>query len=425
MTAPGRFESNVPRRLGRFAAIIDLAVSYATSDPLPTGGATAVFRRPPRGRTRAAWIALLLTVSMSAATPAMERVSLLRDGRTLAITGQVLVEAQDGGLLLESPDRAIWAIQPDELQHRQQDDRPFERLDADALADSLLSDLPDGFRVHRTAHYVIAYNTSRGYAQWAGALFEQLHRAFYSYWLRRDLTLEPSPPLVALLFRDAGSYRRYSRPEVGDAASRIIGYYSLHTNRITTYDLTGMERLRRPGERNSSLRQVRQILLRPEAERTVATIIHEATHQLAFNSGLQQRFADNPMWLSEGLAIYFETPDVTRGRGWRRIGQVNRVRLSQLRRLPNDGSWLRQLVQSDQSFRDPAEADAAYARAWAICYHLIRTRPEAFIRYLGLIRTKPILGADPPEQRLADFRQSVGVDPDELQAELMRAMPRW
>ena len=30
-------------------------------------------------------------------------------------------------------------------------------------------------------------------------------------------------------------------------------------------------------------------------ERTVATIIHEATHQLAFNSGLQVRFADNPL----------------------------------------------------------------------------------------------------------------------------------
>ena len=40
----------------------------------------------------------------------------------------------------------------------------------------------------------------------------------------------------------------------------------------------------------------------PDWERNVATIIHEATHQLAYNSGMQRRYADNPMWVSEGLA---------------------------------------------------------------------------------------------------------------------------
>ena len=69
------------------------------------------------------------------------------------------------------------------------------------------------------------------------------------------------------------------------------------------------------------------MLARPEAEQSVATIIHEATHQIAFNSGLQTRFADVPLWVSEGMAVFFETPDLQSAKGWRTIGAVNTTRL--------------------------------------------------------------------------------------------------
>ena len=36
------------------------------------------------------------------------------------------------------------------------------------------------------------------------------------------------------------------------------------------------------------------------------TIIHEATHQTAYNVGVHARFADQPRWLVEGLAMMFE-----------------------------------------------------------------------------------------------------------------------
>ena len=42
----------------------------------------------------------------------------------------------------------------------------------------------------------------------------------------------------------------------------------------------------------------------------MATIVHEATHQIAFNCGMQQRYADIPLWLCEGMAVYFEAPDL-------------------------------------------------------------------------------------------------------------------
>ena len=78
------------------------------------------------------------------------------------------------------------------------------------------------------------------------------------------------------------------------------------------------------------------MLSRPEAELSVATIVHEATHQIAFNSGLQTRFADVPLWISEGIAVFFETPDLESAKGWRTIGAVNSARLAQFQRYLAD-----------------------------------------------------------------------------------------
>ena len=55
----------------------------------------------------------------------------------------------------------------------------------------------------------------------------------------------PEFPLVAIVFADQASYARFAHTELGDSASSIIGYYSLATNRMTMYDLTGIESLRR------------------------------------------------------------------------------------------------------------------------------------------------------------------------------------
>ena len=245
------------------------------------------------------------------------------------VTGRILVEAQDGGLLLEGQDRVIWIVQPGEITERRTDDTPFAPLDREQLTQQVLRELPDGFRVHHTAHYLIVYNTSRAYAQWSGALYERLYRAFYNFWEGLGVPLQDAPPLVAVVLRDRASYVDYSRRELGDAAASIIGYYSLKTNRIISYDLTGIEELQSGGARINSLKHINQLLAQPSAERTVATVIHEATHQLAFNCGLQTRFADNPLWLSEGLAVYFESPDLNSQKGWRQIGGLNRARLQQ------------------------------------------------------------------------------------------------
>jgi hypothetical protein len=358
---------------------------------------------------------------------AVERVTLATEGRVTRVAGQVLVEAQDGGLLLEGSDRRIWTLLPDQIRSRETDAEPFRYLTREELAKSVVGELPAGFRVHETAHYLICYNTSREYAQWCGALFERLYRAFFNFWQRQGFDVNEPDVLVALVFRDHDSYATYGRPELGDASQSIIGYYSLATNRITTYDLTGIEQLRQPGDRIGSTKHINQILARPAAARTVATVIHEATHQLAFNSGLQHRFADNPLWLSEGLAIYFEAPDLSSSRGWRKIGALHETRLQTLRDYlssrPPDS--LVTLITSDQRFRDTQQAEVAYAEAWALCYYLMRQRSAPFAAYLRRIGDKPVLGEDSADRRLQEFEQALGQRWQELDAEFLRAVASW
>ena len=357
----------------------------------------------------------------------MDHVTFVQQGTTHHITGQVLVEAQDGGLLFKGQNQHIWTIMPDEIKERSSDAESFNSYTKSELVRNLQATLPSGFDTHRTRHYLIFHNTSREYARWCGGLYERLYRAFFNFWRREGLKLEEPDVLVALIFRDQSSYIAYAKPELGDAVTSIIGYYSLATNHITTFDLTGIDKVRRNNDRRGSIKHIRQILSRPEAERTVATVIHEATHQLAFNSGLQKRFADNPLWLSEGLAIYFESPDLSSQRGWRGIGELHPLRLrrlqSSLASRPSDSLFT--MLTNDLRFRDTRQAEIAYAEAWALCYHLLRTQSDEFVDYMKTIGSKGYLSEDSPETRIRDFQGAFHENWQEIDAKFLRAIPSW
>lgn len=345
-----------------------------------------------------------------------ERVEFTLKNVDHLVFGDVLVEAQDGGILLKSPNQTIWPLQPEDIRSREAVSDPPSSLSKKELAKEVLKELPRGFSVHETKNYVICYNTSRGYAAWAGALFERLHRAFNNYWSRRGLELEDTPPLVALVFRNRATYEAYGRQELGAGIESILGYYSFATNRIAMYDLL-------EGRRYGSASQINSLL---RTERTVATVIHEATHQIAFNSGLHERFAAIPLWLSEGLAIYFETPDLSSNRGWKTIGKVNQVRLRQFRKYAQrrEADSLLSLISSDDRFRQRELASDAYAESWAFCYYLIRSYPKQFVAYLQRLQKKSPLGEDSPQDRLDDFTAAFGQSPQAMNTEMLKMISR-
>ena len=354
---------------------------------------------------------------------AMDQVTFRQGGVNHYVEGRVEVTAEDGGILLLGRDGVLWSIQPDELAKKKHDEAAFRPFSTKEMSEALKAQLPKGFDVHATAHYLICYNTSRAYAQWCGGLFERLYTAFRNYWTWKGFDLrEPEFPLVAVVFADKQSYLKFSHAELGDANQSIIGYFSMATNRMTMYDLT--ESSGRNGGPGSSA-QVNQMLAAPAVSMTVATIVHEATHQIAFNCGLHTRYSDCPMWFSEGIAVFCETPDLRSSKGWSGIGAVNRPRLVQfqqfLRSRPRDS--LRTLVSDDKRFRDPKQALDAYAEAWALTYFLLHQHGKQYVEYLQALSAKKPLLEDGPEKRLAQFQRCFG-DMKKLDGEFLRYIMR-
>jgi hypothetical protein len=359
----------------------------------------------------------------------MDHVTFRRDGDFHYIDGRIVLQAQDGGLLLLSRDGLLWRILPTEIVKRETDNQPFRAYPKEEFVKRTLADLPKGFNVYQTEHYMICYNGSQAYAQWCGALFERLFMAFRNSWTHQGFELsKPEFPLVAVVFADKASYVRHSEKTLGNAADSIFGYYEPETsNRITMYDLTdpGVAAAAPPRRVGPSTR-IAQFLASPNAPGAVSTIVHEATHQIAFNSGLHQRLSDCPKWFSEGIAMYCETPDLRGNKGWAGIGAVNRTRLNEFRdflqqRRPVKS--LKSLIENDERLIDTKQVIDAYAESWALTYFLIHKHPKNYIEYLKDLSRKQPLVIDGKEKRVADFEKYFG-NIDALEHEFVNYMER-
>ncbi|MGB8853611.1 MAG: DUF1570 domain-containing protein [Pirellulales bacterium] len=334
-----------------------------------------------------------------------------------ALEGRIVAEAADGGLLLELASQRYVVVQPGEIRSREPVAPPAPESPRD-LGRRILAELPAGFDLHLTRHYVVCFNTSRDYAKWAAALFERLHEAFGNFW--RQAGLEPRAadrPLVVVIFARRADYEAYAARDLGAAADRIAGYYNFLSNRVTTYDLTGSGTTARPGRIGD------EILAQPEAAGLVSTLVHEATHQMVYNTGLAQRLAPVPVWLNEGIATVFEAPDMRAASGWRGLGQINRSRLERFRTSYQAGS-LEPLIRGDETFRNTATALDAYAAAWALTWFLLETRKPQLIGYMRVQAAKPALADDSPEARLREFTDAFGASPADLEPAFIRHLSR-
>lgn len=315
---------------------------------------------------------------------AVETIEFKVDEKTQTATGELLIEAQNGGVMMRADDGKIWVLQPDQIIKRQSTDAEFQAATPEQIAARMLDELGPEFSVYKTQHYLIVYNSSDGYAKQVGGLFEQLYRGFFAFWKNQRWDLpEPEFPLVAVVLKDYDSYLQHAGAEIGERAESVIGYYNLASNQMTTFNV-------------------------PNWERNVATIIHEATHQLAYNCGLQKRFADNPKWVSEGLAMFFETPDMRNPGRWRSIGRVNPVNLMRWRQYERQrpAESLFTLLSNDARYENASSATSAYGESWALTYFLIKTKRKEYVAYLQKLSEGQPLAELSPRQRIDMFEQA-------------------
>ena len=279
----------------------------------------------------------------------------------------------------------------------------FRPISAGEMRSQLLTDLPRSMEVTGTSHYVVAHPKGLG-KEWAER-FEELYRSMSHYFLVRGFTLEaPRFPLAAVVWENQSEFMRNAQAEGAAISSGVIGYYSLISNRVSLFDMSA-------GQHD------------PEAWRqNAATIVHEAAHQTAFNTGIHTRFAATPTWVIEGLGTMFEPRGVWDARRYPNLAdRVNRDRFTYFRKYLKQGrppAGYLLVVGDDRLFR--VNPLAAYAEAWALSFYLSETQPKKYGQFLKKMSALEPFTPYTQENRLRDFAQIFGSNSRQFEAEYLR-----
>lgn len=343
------------------------------------------------------------------------------------LTGRLVVDYRSGTgagfVVLEQSDGLLRTVREKEITSFEKLDDPFKYLTLKGLAEKLQAEAGPGFKTLDGSHFLIVYNTSDAYASWCLKLFESLYGALDKYQLRRSFALRaPELPMPVLLFSNREQFADYAQRDMPDSTG-IAAYYNRVTNRVVLYDLSEAETGRGAQRRQKpTWQQIDEFLSRPQAAFNVATMVHEATHQITFNRRMFLRTGPYPLWLAEGLAMFFETPDGSASHGWSRRNsttQPNTLRLAQLRdylsRAPNDP--IRDVIREEKFMENLVDS---YAMSWGLFYYLNSKEPKKLAEYVALTAKKTPYAIYSPQERLADFESVFGDDWDKFHKDFGR-----
>ncbi|MFW6060458.1 MAG: DUF1570 domain-containing protein [Phycisphaeraceae bacterium] len=285
------------------------------------------------------------------------------------------------------------------------------------------------FQLETTDHFVIVHDTDARRARLRARLLEQTHERFYDAFDSFASLNSPTKPLVCVLFADRNDFSRYAQQVDWLDMSWSGGYYSSRTNRMALYDAQprqAQERTAPADAHDHDTTERKQPRSNEPASASddhtasdsvnrasaspplnLASTTHEAAHQLAFNSGLQQRRVMYPFWLSEGLACAFETNHADESFG---LGQLNPTRLSDLRAAMQNGGLvpLNEFVTMTRPpTGDPQRLNAVYAQAWALFRFLYLHDRDKLATYLRRLAHTPH-GSRPAGALRREFVETFG-----------------
>lgn len=307
-------------------------------------------------------------------------------------------------MLLLGRDGQLYEFNPKLARDAVKTGARFASYSASEMKIALEREFGNRFEVSSIRHFLVVH--PRGERDlWAGR-FEELYNRFKHYFAVRGFELEePQYPLVAVVFRDQDEYRQHAAASGTPLHPNTLGHYDPKTNRVFLFDVTA---------KNQNL----------DWSENASTIIHEATHQMAYNTGIHRRFAATPRWLVEGLATMFEAKGVWNAQYDRtREDRINRERLDSFheyaakRRQPGS---LATMLTLDDAFR--SDPEGAYAQAWALTFYLSETQPRLYAEYLKRTADREMFSDYAPAERLADFQAIFGNDLKMIESRFLRYM---
>lgn len=375
---------------------------------------------------RASWLTYVLTAISALTCWAAESETLVevRDGK-IVTTGKLLAEDKDRAMLMDRVGQ-LHDLALDSAKMKKTDTR-FQPLSTMEIRNQLSREFGKSFEIGSTRHYLVLAPAGR--ASDYAAVFEEQFSTLQRYFKVRGFSLtDPRFPLIAVVFPSHKQFTEYARAEGSKTMANMQGYYSPRTNRVVMFEpearpvaasATGSYL---PIQSENGLPKLSPVHAALATE-LKETMVHEATHQIAYNIGLHSRMSQTPRWVVEGMATMFE-PDgmrssLTTGSAKQRVN-LDRFIVFQnfVRTGRRPQKSLRSFIESD-SLYESAALDF-YAQSWALTFFLVETRPRNYSAYLKRIATRDPLTEYPAKERLADFKETISPDLDWLDVQFVK-----
>ncbi len=272
----------------------------------------------------------------------------------------------------------------------------------------------DDMKFTRSRHFLLMHDTSdekdpeygKSVAQHRLDLLEKVYDSLYMKYALEGYPLRvPRDPMRVVLFDKHADYLNFVKL-LSPALKMTSGFYSPKENIAIFYrqktdeafeganqlvkvlqDLRATMKRTRMAGGGEIIRFAKtlELLIDIDGEnQEIEVVTHEATHQLAANSGLLDRERFQVRWAHEGLASYFESPKEA---SWAGMGSVNEQRLGYYRILERDPEHSTlEFVVTDKIFDFAGSSfsmQAAYGQAWALTHFLMEKHLPKLIDFYG------------------------------------------
>jgi hypothetical protein len=253
---------------------------------------------------------------------------------------------------------------------------------------SLASGIGQSLQVHTTGHFLLLTSADSASADQTARFLDQVYDRFYESFGQGGFAPRASgEKLVCVCFNSYAQMDAYARVADKVDASWMDGYYSYSTNRIAVVRSGSGTQKRAAAPVASSARKAatyRASASVPSdgAGLNLRTVTHEMAHQLAFNSGLQNRNVTYPFWLTEGLATNFEADNS----GSFGLGSSNSRYRPMVAATKSRGKLLplEQFVAlTEVSGAGGQSVYDTYAQAWGLFHFLYQNHRQALVEYMS------------------------------------------
>ncbi|MEQ8317336.1 MAG: DUF1570 domain-containing protein [Phycisphaerales bacterium] len=329
--------------------------------------------------------------------------------------------------------------------------RSLERIarvssDDDAAAvDRLRERVGPGFRTYRSRSYYVLSDADDEWTRSRITLLERAREQYFREFDRLSVPVHPHPHrLVCVFFGEHGDYLGFAREHDGFDAGWTAGYYSMAHNAIVIHDDRTSPSLYRVNRQLQGFQDRADLLVgraedaeaQGETEQAgllrdaaadleahiaserarietqvlrfgVAKVLHEAIHLLAFNTGLQRRGSEYPLWVSEGLASSFESHSIDGQFGFAFEYEPRELELMSLAAAGTVPELTDVVTLDDNTGLRIDTARPLYAVSYGLFKELHRTNREELAAYLMELADLP-RGPQTAEQHLERFERHFG-----------------